>query len=59
MEFKNKYVVAYDEDKVIVEQTEGSGEIFPANGLQVKMFDTEEERDSYIVSEGLAEELYD
>ena len=57
MKFENKYVVAYNEEKVIVAKSEGTGEIFVPTDITVKIFDSNEERLSYIESEGLTEEL--
>lgn len=56
MKFENKFMVAYNEEKVIVAQSQGNGEIFVPSNVTVQLFDSERERAAYIAEEELTEE---
>ncbi|MBB4036541.1 hypothetical protein GGR21_002447 [Dysgonomonas hofstadii] len=54
MKFENKYVLAYQDGK-IVRRVDGTGEIFTPEGVTVELFDTEQEVDDFIRENGLEE----
>ena len=59
MKFENKFVVAHNEEGVIVAKSEGNVEIFAPSNITIQSFDTEEERSTYIIEQELTSELYD
>ncbi len=51
------FAIAYNEYKIIVAEMKTGGEIFPAKGISVETFDSLEEMESFISSNGLMREV--